>query len=168
MKKILKEHKTTKHFGRIDFYGNGRKANAVEVEISLKEFADSTYSFTVCGCIWNSRRSDCVIGGQCLDDEAFVKLAAENEMLKEIIRLWKAYHLNDLHAGTPEQEKAVKEVNLGLACDYDKACDYLKSIGLYEVEYQGKPYRYGSGWIFYPIPQDDLKKIHQLLLIHQE
>lgn len=166
MKELLKKHKITKHFGKIDFYGIGRKMNAVEVEINLKEFADSTYSFSVCAFIWTAQHKDTVIGGQCLDDAAFMKLAAENKVLEEIIRLWKAYHLNDLHAGTPEQEKALKEVNLGRACDYDKACDYLKSIGLYEVEYQGKPYRYGSGWIFYPIPQDDLKKIHQLLLIH--
>lgn len=162
MKKNIKENNTTFNFGKIDFYGTGRKINAVEVEVNLKEYADSTYSFTVSGYIYNARRTDIIMGGQCLDDEAFVKLAAENKLLKELIRLWEAYHLNDLHAGTPEQEKALNEVNLRRASDYDKACDYLKSIGLYEVEYKGKPYRYGSGWINYLIPQDDLEKIYQL------
>lgn len=162
MKKNIKENKTTFNFGKIDFYGIGRKINAVEVEVNLKEYADSTYGFTVSGYIYNARHTDIIMGGQCLDDEAFVKLSAENKLLKELIRLWKAYHLNNLHAGTYEQEKALNKVNLRGAIDYDKACDYLKSIGLYKVEYKGKPYRYGSGWINYLIPQDDLEKIYQL------
>ena len=50
-------------FGKIDFYGRGRKINAVEVDIELSDKG----VFTASGTIWNSKHTDCVCGGQCLD-----------------------------------------------------------------------------------------------------
>ena len=91
------------------------------------------------------------------------KLEVENKLFATIKELWHKYHLNDMHAGTPEQEESLKKENLLSANDFEKACEYLKSIGLYEVEYEGKPYRYGSGWLHFPIPKKDLEKIHLIL-----
>lgn len=83
--------------------------------------------------------------------------------------MWKRYHLNNMHSGTPEQEKAiaVQEALLGRRLEYKERCDYLESIGLYEVEYHGLEYngmyKYGHAWLYQPIDEDDLKEILRLL-----
>ena len=152
------------NFGKIAFYG-GRKINAVDVDVSYKE-KNGHKTFSASGRVWNMPHTDIHVGGQCLDELAeFVT----DEKFKKIYRLWKLYHLNDMHPCTREQEnaldEAVKEGKLEnrYASNYDACCDYLKSIGLYEVEHEGKPYRYGSGWIVWDIPEDDIKIIEELM-----
>ena len=106
------------------------------------------------------------MGGQCLDS---IAKYVENDTFKLIYKMWEKYHLNGMHAGTHAQEEALKEaVKSGKlerygANNYTETCDYLKSIGLYEVEYNGKPYKYGHGWLFWEIPEEDLKQIEKLL-----
>jgi hypothetical protein len=70
-----------------------------------------------------------------------------------------------MHAGTPEQEAALKEAGLtGFASDYKKCCEYLKSVGMYEVELEdGTMYKFGSGWLTQPIPEDELEKIEKII-----
>lgn len=158
--------KRTFNFGKIA-YGNrsGRRINAVDVTIELKD-VNGHLEFTASGDIWNMPHTDIVRGGQCLDT---IKRHVKDDTFNEIYRLWKKYHLNCMHAGTVEQEnaldKAVAEGKLEnrYASNYDKCCEYLKSIGMYEVEYEGKPYRYGTGWIPYDIPETDLNKIKELI-----
>lgn len=92
--------------------------------------------------------------------------------------LWSKYHLNNLHAGTPEQEKAIEEwKSQGNIYDYGKACDYLKSIGLYEVpastidkdanpqfiDCEKETYKYGHGWLKERIPEEDVQRIECLI-----
>lgn len=150
--------KKTFDFGKIAYYGT-RKINPVTVEIELKE-TDKGYCFTASGMIWNQCKTDCYCGGQCLDTIAKYVNASE---FKEIYRLWKLYHLNDMHAGTREQEAAIDAwKEQGNRYDYTKVCDYLKSIGLYEVEHEGKPYKYGHKWLYWEIPSEDLEKIKAL------
>lgn len=79
----------------------------------------------------------------------------------EIARLGETYHLNEMHAGTPEQEKAIKEAGI---TDYRECCEYLKNIGLYEVTLpDGSPYKYGHRWLTKEIPEADLKEIEDIL-----
>lgn len=171
-------------FGKIDLYGTGKRYLA-EVEIELKERGGEptftiengvkvptgkttpTYTeFTACGTVWNTRHTDCVCGGQCLDEiSKFVKTAD----FKKIYTWWKKYHLNGMNAGTPEQEQAIKEwKDAGNKYDYDAVCEMLKEKGLYEVPFTGKStgkewhgeiYRYGSAWIVSDIPEADLCEI---------
>lgn len=157
MKKVFR-------FGKIDGYGNGRKMCEVTVEINLRQ-TDKGKEFTASGNVWNHLHTDIIRGGQCLDDLAkYIK----DDTFIFIYDMWKKYHLNGLHAGTREQEAALKEaVKSGKltrygANNYTETCDYLKSIGLYEVEHEGKPYKYGHGWIFFAIPDEDLKRIEAL------
>lgn len=145
-------------FGKIAYCGN-RKINPVTIEIELKE-TDKGYCFTASGTVWNQTKTDCYCAGQCLDSIA--KHLRTPEFM-EIYRLWKLYHLNDTHAGTREQEAAIDAwVAEGNRYDYNKVCDYLKSIGLYEVEHEGKPYKYGHAWLYWEIPAEDLEKIKAL------
>ena len=139
-------------FGKIDYYGTGRKINAVEIEI---EFKDGV--FTASGDIWNSKRTDIICGGQCLDE---IRKFIKNDTFKKIYRLWKLYHLNDMHAGTRKQEQALADRFGGVdANNYTEQCNYLKSIGLYE----DNGYKFGTGWLKYEIPEEDKKEIENLL-----
>ena len=84
---------------------------------------------------------------------------SKDKLFSKIYKFWKKYHLNDLHAGTPKQEKALKKVELLGGNYYDEACEYLKSINLYE----DNGYKYGSSWLKEEIPTKDLNEIKKLL-----
>ena len=177
------------NLGKINYNGTGKRYPA-EVTISLTtRGGDPTFiiengekkptgkttpvytEFTASGYIWNTRKTDCYCGGQCLDTIAkYVK----TEEFKKIYKWWKLYHLNGMHAGTPEQEKAVKDhfQETGERYDYTAAVDYLKSIGLHTVNFTGKTigreyinesYTYGHGWIINDIPESDLKAIREFI-----
>lgn len=84
---------------------------------------------------------------------------------RKLLEIWRHWHLNGMNAGTPEQDKALEErPNPPTTRSYEENCAYLKSIGLYEVEYQGKPYKYGHGWIHKDLPDDFLENIIEPLL----
>lgn len=147
---------------KIDANGNGKR-NVCEVELTLKNTSKGL-EFSACGTVWNQTQTDCIMGGQCID--SMLDLAKKNnwssaelELLQEVKKLWKAYHLNGMHAGTPEQEAAL----VGFKGDYTAQCEHLRTLGLYEVEHQGKPYKYGHAWLFQPIPAADLARIWNLL-----
>ena len=144
-------------FGKIDYYGRGRKINKVTVEMELKE-SDNGPVFTVCGDIWNNRMTDCICGGQCLD--TIKEYLPHNKLFLEIHDLWKKYHLNDMNAGKEKQTAAVKDwLAQGNRFDYTEVCKYLESIGLLYED----GYKYGSGWIYRAIPEQDLKRINELM-----
>lgn len=169
------------NFGKIDYNGTGRRY-PVTVQIALeKRGGDDVftmkngekvytggktpeyYEFTASGMIG----ARC--GGQCLDE---IAKHCKNPLFVTIYRLWKKYHLNGMHAGTPEQEKALLEWKAaGNRYDYTSACEYLKSRGLYEMNYTGKSvgrmyngelYRYGHAWLVQDIPENDLETIKNL------
>ena len=107
--------KKTFDFGKIDFEGRGRKCNAVTVDMEYKEDGDKK-RFSVSASVWNSFHSDIVAGGQCLDSlQPYFKLSPT---FTEIFRLWKLYHLNDMHAACIHQaaqgweEQAAEKVTL--------------------------------------------------------
>ena len=77
----------------------------------------------------------------------------------KLLELWDTYHLNGMSAGTPEQEKALKEHFKDTRYDYNKAVGYLRSINLYEVTYKNEPYKYGHGWICADIDHDEAESM---------
>ena len=184
MKKIIV--KKVFYFGKVDYMGNGRKNCAVDVTVEMREcggeevfthdgkstmeYCNKYIEFSACGNIWNHLHTDIYCGGQCLDEIAkYVKAP----VFYQIYDFWKKYHLNGMHAGTPEQEKAVKEWEAaGNKYNYSAACEVLKACGLYEVPLNcrligtrnadGKPYKYGHGWVIKDIPNNDLQKIIDL------
>lgn len=142
-------------------YNNNGYLNDVTVDVSLKNDIKNRPCFSASACVWNKRHTDCYICGQCLDE-----LNISDPNFIQIKALWKRNHLNDLNAGTERQETAIKDALVSGKIeryDYTKACDYLKSIGLYEDTYEGKPYKYGYGWCYRPISSDDLEQIKSIL-----
>jgi len=175
-------------FGKIDLYNTG-KCYPAEVVIELRErggeptftiengekipTGETTpiyYEFSACGTVWNTRKTDCILGGQCLDDMSKYIKTAE---FSKIYKWWKLYHLNSMNAGTPEQTKAVKEWEAqGNKYDYTAVCEMLKTKGLFEIpftgktigkEYNGELYKYGHGWVINDIPENDLEEIKTYL-----
>lgn len=82
------------NFGKIAYYSN-RRENLVTVEVELTE-KDGKHVFTASGNIWNRLHTDIISGGQNLDEIAKTPVG-HNPTFKEIYRLWKLYHLNDMH-----------------------------------------------------------------------
>lgn len=178
--------KKTFNFGKIDYMNRGRKDCAVDVTISLEErggekvldkdgnftgnYCNKYVEFTASGHIWNHCHSDIYSGGQNIDEIAeYIK----TPLFQKIYTFWKKYHLNGMHAGTPEQEEAIEKWEAeGNKYDYKKACEMLKNRGLYEVSLNadligtrkadGKPYKYGQGWVIANIPAEDLEEIKNL------
>lgn len=153
--------KTTIHFGKIDYLGTGKKTCPVTVEIELKQ-TDKGEEFTASGNIWNHIKTDCYSCGQNLDTIAeYIK----TPLFKKVYRLWKQYHLNGMHAGTIEQDQAIEawRTNTGKRYNYAEVCEMLKAAGLYEVEVDGKPYKYGFAWLFRAIPESDIAEIKEIM-----
>ena len=150
--------KKTLNFGKIDYNGTGRKINLVTVEINLKETKNGP-AFSACANVWNSKQTDIICGGQCLDD--LVPFFQDNLVYMIIFSMWKKYHLNDMRPGTPAQEKALEEAGLiEFATNYTECCEYLKKIGLYN----DNGINFGETWVYWPIPENDLETIKSLFL----
>ena len=186
--------RSTFNFGKIDFNNTGSKSNLVTVEVEVRRCGGED-SFTIdrktgektivgktpeyvelsiCANVWNGRRSDIVCGGQCLDTIAeYRDQLTDIETFDVLYGLWKNYHLNGMHAGTPEQEQAIEEWKAeGNKYEYTAACEMLKAKGLYEVNYTGlsvgrrydnEPYKYGHAWLVQELPGDVLLKVEHLI-----
>ena len=188
--------KKTFNFGKIKYTNQKKAVNLVTVDVELRRRGGETtftidrktgektitgktpeyVELSICGEIWNARHTDCVCGGQCLDEIAKYRLQLSDPELFDVIHnLWKNYHLNGMHAGTPEQEQAIEEWEAnGNRYEYTAVCEMLKRRGLYEVNYTGlsvgrrynnEPYKYGHGWLVQELPGDVLLRIEHLLSV---
>ena len=149
-------------FGKIAYGRSSRKVYPVEVEVELR-MLDNKVVFTASGVIYNSRKTDCYCAGQCLDEIADY---VHNPKFRTIYKLWKKYHLNDMHAGTPEQEQLVDDYFKAehKAYDYSEAKKVLEDNNMLTVKLpDGTDYTYGRGWLYEPIPEEDLQTIVDLL-----
>ena len=132
--------------------GNLKNGRRVKIEVELTE--DNVFTAR---CIGPAK-----FWGQAFD--AVNTMGVKSLVFDKIYKFWKLYHMNDMHAGTIEQENALKNIHYTNGrYDYEEACTYLKFIGLYEVKYKGNMYKYGHGWIKYDIPAYDLAEIKSLL-----
>lgn len=156
---MAKLSKTFK-FNKIAFW-NTRRINTPEIEVELRD-TDKGPELSICGSVWNSKHTDCLMCGQCLDELVRVDDLHDNEFFMKLYRWWKKYHLNGMHAGTSKQEKALKEwhhKDKHKAFTYDEDCKYLEHIGLLNDD----GYEYGSSWLYEAIPDEDLNEIKALL-----
>lgn len=144
-------------FSKIDFEGIGRKINPVTLEINLK--GEEEPVFTVSADVWNSKKTDILMGGQCLDE--LVPYFKNNKLFMEIYRLWDLYHLNDMHAGTKKQENFLKKHNIkNWASNYNETCEFLnKNNMLYDNGVE-----FGTVWHYWAIPKKDLEKIKKIIV----
>ena len=84
-------------FDKIDYNHIGRKINKVTIDVQLRE-SNGKLMFTAIGSIWNSKSTDAIHCGQCLDTiTKFVK----DPLFKKLYRWWQKYHLK---TDIPENE----------------------------------------------------------------
>lgn len=142
-------------------YTSSRRVNLPVIEMELRDYDTDKPKLSICGELWNARHTDIVMGGQCLDHLADLGDLASNTTFKKLYKLWKNWHLNDLHAGTIKQEQALDDAKKsGVKLNsYEDSCKYLESIGLLEDD----GYKYGSAWLYRAIPKDTMTEIMHLL-----
>lgn len=87
--------KKTFNFGKYAIGNEKIKNNLVTITIELRE-TEKGMEFSACGEVWNSKKTDIIMGGQCLD--FLQKYLKHNKTFNEIYNLWKKYHLNGMHA----------------------------------------------------------------------
>lgn len=148
----------TFELGKIDYLGIGRKTCPVTIDMELRNADTDKPELSICGDIWNHKRTDCYQGGQCID--TILEYLPDNDLVKELFVFWTRYHLNGMHAGTLAQEEALHKADLkNWAINYEECCKYLDSIGLLV----DGGYEFGSGWLYQGIPDNDLTRIKELL-----
>lgn len=77
----------------------------------------------------------------------------------QLQRMWKRWHLNDMRAGTPKQEEAVRNWRKTAEDKgYEAACKMLESIGLLV----DGGYRYGSRWLKEEVPLEVIEWLFSL------
>lgn len=79
-------------FGKIDYYGRGRRINEITLHITIRY--DTINQLSISGAIWNGNRTDHICGGQCLDEIYEYRDRLKNpELFDELYFYWKKYHL---------------------------------------------------------------------------
>lgn len=96
--------------------------------------------------------------------------APEDPLVRELDRLHAIYNKNDMRPGTARQQAAIADARRnGTLPDDDstKIINYLKSIRLFVDDSvrdaDGMPHRYGHGWVYTKIPDDELRAIEALI-----
>lgn len=122
-------------------------SKTIDLEPAPKEF----YTFSVDGSIGQDQF------GQCQDSISPLlvkhRVFLENDDIAQIMQFWHRWHLNDMNAGTRDQQR--------FAChkDYDANCQELRKLGMYE----DRGYKYGHAWLVELIPDDVVKEMKELL-----
>jgi hypothetical protein len=83
-------------------------------------------------------------------------------LMQKFREVWGRWHLNDMKAGSPAQEKYLREHPVVFAypeSHYTKACVALTVAGLHPDPgylHDGKPYLYGHRWLHEDVPDEVL------------
>lgn len=143
-------------FGKVDYYGRGRRVNKVDVTVRLYDKGDGRLVLGVSGGFWNGRGTDYVCCGQCLDEIAeFV----DDPLFRKIYGWWKNFHNNSTHLGDERQEAYLKPKGVSVH-DYEAGLAALKKAGM-EKDSDGVEYGHARHW--HPIPDDVLSELKALL-----
>lgn len=132
-------------------FTNGEKSVDLDVRLENGRLSISGVAYTGKKLLKSER--NLISAGQCIDS------------VKDIIpgvlaEIWERWHLNDMRAGTPAQEEALREVkdSFDRLNWYDNACAYLENKGLLV----DNGYRYGSKWLTEELPADVIEYVQSL------
>lgn len=159
------------YLGEVDY--NGRKNCKAFLSWELKD-KNGQKIFTAQAQIYNPRGDVLYIGGQCLNEvrEICQRGGVWTSDAEKIFIFWKLYHLNNLNAGTVEQERILEILLPQDERNYENARKALKSVGMEivpltkneaaENPHAPNPYAYGEAWLYRPIPDAIIKQIEAL------
>lgn len=152
---------------KVDGYGIGRRSCKAEIQITLKirpgthrtvdlEDTENPVILSIVGSVWNHIHTDVVFCGQCY--ERLLKLLPDSELLQRIVKVWKHWHLNDLRAGTREQQAIIDEYrqqNPDWQYDYIHECEVLAAYGLLV----DRGCKYGTAWLVELLPNSVVAEV---------
>lgn len=113
---MLREMKRVIELGKVDATGNGRKDNAVSIEIEVRrkdkkkrtvdlDYVNGYHELSIAGDVWNRSRTDIIMGGQCYDEIA--RLFPRNVAVRQLVTIWKRWHLNDMNSASRRQQEVL-------------------------------------------------------------
>lgn len=147
--------------GKVDYNRNGRK----DCEAAFTYTLESN-RFSMCAEIWNPRKTDIYVGGQCCEEVA--AYFPNDKQAQRMLEIWRRWHLNDMKAGSPAQMQYLKENPIPPE-DYAHPASYytvaslvLERAGLNpdpDYLHEGKPYEYGSAWLKEELPPEIVQEI---------
>ncbi len=154
-------------FTKISRIGIDKESNA-DIFVKIK-FID--YELSIVGVVGpnkgGSAEGSCGQIIDCLKNDIIFNTSWNAELLKRFIKVWENYHCNNLQAGSKSQMKWIKEHT-----KQDSSIDYftyysekLAEAGLNpdpDYFYEGKPYRFGSAWLFKKVPESVIKFLKRL------
>lgn len=128
------------------------------------EYKDGRLS--ICGTEGPTVGGNCIgATGQIIMDFDLSKLKPApgwtHESIARVFAIWEEWHLNDMKAGKPEQEAAVKEWRAELKAagvstgGYSHVCSMLACRDLLVVD----GYKYGSAWLKVEVPEEILQEL---------
>ena len=134
--------KKTFNFGKKAVANPRIKNNEVTITIELRD-TDKGLEFSASGYVWNSKHTDIIMGGQCIDDLG--KYLRGNKVYKEILDLWQKYHLNGMNAwcSCEHEENSSEKIKLYKLRynDEGKRLSKIRDLGIFkqfiEVTEQG-------------------------------
>lgn len=142
------------------------KKEIVTINLSLTDGERPVFTVSVDMRAYGAHESN--MCGQCKDE--VYAILKHNKLFLEIYELWEKHHLNNMHAGTERQEETLKlftteyKKEHKVQPSYKEQCDYLAEHNLLI----DNGYKYGSNWLYRPIPKQDLKRIDALLKFNYE
>lgn len=121
---------------------------ATVTTIDLEEIAGAFNRLSISGTM------SAGISGQCVDS---IRELAEEHDAAPVIAIcdqWERWHLNDMKAGTRRQSEFLATVPQ--VSEYTEKSEALHRAGLNPDAgtAKGKSYKYGSAWLFEPLPDD--------------
>ena len=108
----LKNRKKIFFFGKVDYWGRGRRVNEVDITVEIR--AENIYTpeegwhqtgkhdISFIGGIWNGTKADYISCGQCDRTLERFDVKESPELFKELLDLWKHYHLKHIE-DVPEE-----------------------------------------------------------------
>ena len=81
--------KKTFNFGEFAVVNKKVKNNKITITIELKDSKKGKI-FSACGNVWDGKRTDIIMGGQCIDDLG--QYLKNNKTYLTILELWQKYH----------------------------------------------------------------------------
>lgn len=149
---------------RIEVTVKGAQKVAPYLTIDLTPVPVDAVELSICGDFDGS-------SGQCQD--SIREAAGGNADVLRLCDIWDRWHLNGMKSGTRAQLHALEEMPKPILGDHFKAvCAYLAEVGLLidlhtgtvrTPDDKGEGYKYGSAWLFEPLPADVLNELPPLL-----
>jgi hypothetical protein len=145
---------------------NGRHTDIVQggqCIDSIDKFFKNDRLYKFIENLWKKHHLNSMHAGTVEQESCLKDFASEKETIRNELRnnAWNKAKIEYNYS-----ENYFKEWQSWHSSEWDSYtvdCELLKRHGLYEVEVDGKPYKYGHAWLYRAIPEFDLNKIRAIL-----